>query len=456
MKFQKLQFKWARLERHFIRFTWGGAWAAVLPKNSRTNLTLFFFDGLFAAASDKIMLTYLTVYLLTLGATSQQIGLLSSLSNLAAALLLLPAAMLVERTGERKRTTLWASGGSRLMILLMAFVPMILVPTKGLIWVILGIALLREALNNFAYPGWVALTGDIIPMEGRGRYFGTRNFIMSVSGIITALVIGNAITRIGSPLGYQLAFYLAALLGVISMSFFSRIKDPAKEDGTAKTEHSTLRQIVQSLKGQKQFILFCVFTGVWNFALNIAGPFFNVYMVNSLHMTAATIGLTTVVNTVATMLIQRRTGAISDRWGNRTVALIALFLIPFIPLIWGLWIQTTWQVLLIESFSGMFWGAYNLVSFNILLSQTPPDRRARFSAIYQIVVTLSLAGGAALGSFLIPTIAFKGVAVISAIGRWVAAILFLILVRETAPSPSAALEAPEGQIDNPLEESTNK
>ena len=50
MKFQKLQFKWARLERHFIRFTWGGAWAAVLPKNSRTNLTLFFFDGLFAAA----------------------------------------------------------------------------------------------------------------------------------------------------------------------------------------------------------------------------------------------------------------------------------------------------------------------------------------------------------------------------------------------------------------------
>jgi len=343
-----------------------------------------------------------------------------------------------------------------LMLLPMAILPMLLKPTTSLIWVILGIALLRETLNNFAYPGWVALTGDIIPMEGRGRYFGTRNFIMSVSGIITALVIGNAITRIGSPLGYQLAFYLAALLGVISMSFFSRIKDPAKEDGTAKTEHSTLRQIVQSLKGQKQFILFCVFTGVWNFALNIAGPFFNVYMVNSLHMTAATIGLTTVVNTVATMLIQRRTGAISDRWGNRTVALIALFLIPFIPLIWGLWIQTTWQVLLIESFSGMFWGAYNLVSFNILLSQTPPDRRARFSAIYQIVVTLSLAGGAALGSFLIPTIAFKGVAVISAIGRWVAAILFLILVRETAPSPSAALEAPEGQIDNPLEESTNK
>ena len=456
MKFQNLQFQWARLKRHFIRFTWGGAWAAALPESSRTNFTLFFFDGLFSAASDKIMLTYLTVYLLALGATSQQIGLLSSLSNLVAAILLLPAAMLVERTGERKRTTLWASGGGRLMILLMAFIPMIFVPTKGLIWVVLGMALLREGFNNFAYPGWVALTGDIVPLAGRGRYFGTRNFIMGVSGIVTALVVGYAITLIGSPLGYQLAFYAAVVLGVLSMSFFSRIKDPAKEEGTVKTERSTLLQILQSIKGQKQFIRFCIFTAVWNFTLNIAGPFFNVYMVNSLHMTAATIGLTTVFNTVATMLIQRRIGAISDRWGNRTVALVSLFLIPFIPLIWGLWIQATWQVLLVESFSGMFWGTYNLVSFNILLSQTPPDRRARFSAIYQIVVTLSLAGGAAVGSLLIPSIAFKGVAVISAAGRWLAAFLFLFLVREAAPSPDNALEEPEEQIDNPKEAPLNE
>jgi MFS family permease len=191
--------------------------------------------------------------------------------------------------------------------------------------------------------------------------------------------------------------------------------------------------------------------------MNIAGPFFNVYMVDSLKMTAAAIGLTTVVNTVATMLIQRRVGALSDRWGNRNLALISLFLIPFIPLIWGLWIQSTWQVLLTETFSGMFWGAYNLVSFNILLAQTPPDRRARFSALYQIVVTLSLAGGAALGSFLIPMLAFKGVAVISAIGRWLAGLVFIFLVRDTpSPTDDTALEAPEGQLDDPAAEDSIK
>ena len=456
MKFQKLHLQWARFKRHFIRFTWGGPWAAVLPESHRRNLTLFFFDGLFAAASGNIILTYLTVYLLALGASSQQIGLLSSLSNLAAALLLLPAAMLVERTGERKRITLWASGGSRLMLLPMAILPMLLKPTSSLIWVILGIALLRETLNNFAYPGWVALTGDIIPLEGRGRYFGTRNFIMGVSGILTALIVGNVITLIGSPLGYEVAFLLSALLGLVSLSFFSRLKDHNQEDGTVRTEQSSLLQILQSVKGQKAFIFFCIFTAFWNFSLNIAGPFFSVYMVDTLKMTAATIGLITVANSVSNLLVQRRIGAFSDRWGNRNVAIITLLLIPVVPLVWGLWAKTAWQLILIESLSGALWGAYNLVSFNILLTKTPPEQRARFSALYQIVVTLSLAGGAAVGSFLYPVIAFKGVTIISAIGRWLAGLLFLLLVKEARAAPAnPSLAEPEEQLDNPTEDGIN-
>lgn len=430
MRVQKLRFRVARFKRHFIRFTWGGAWAAALPEERRQNLTLFFYDGLFSAASDKIILTYMTVYLLTLGAARQQIGLLSSLSNLAAAILLIPAAMLVERTGERKRITLIGAGGSRVAILLMALLPMFLRTSTALIWVVLGLALLREAFANLGFPGWMALTGDIIPLEGRGRYFGTRNFIMGVSGIITALVIGEAITRIGSPLGYQLAFLLAVLLGIISMAFFGRLKDPTKENRATLQVHNSFKQILQSLKGQRQFIIFCFFTAVWNFSINIAGPFFNVYMVDTLKMTAALIGLTAVADTIAHMLVQRRVGALADKWGNRNVAIIFLLLIPVIPLVWGIWVRQPWQAIMTEAIGGIMWGAYSLVSFNIILLQTPEPQRARFSAFYQMVVTLALAGGAALGSFLIPVIDFRGVALTSAGGRWLAALLFILLVKE--------------------------
>jgi len=445
MKFSKLQFQSARIRRHFTRFTWGGAWAAQLPAQTRQNLTHFFYDGLFSAASDKIVLTYITIYILSLGATRQQIGLLSSLSNLTAALLLLPAAMLVERTGERKKITLFGASGSRLILLLMALLPFILHRTNLLIWIILGFALLREGFNNLGFPGWMALTGDIVPIEGRGRYFGTRNFIMGVAGMAAALLIGQMITQIGEPLGYQVAFILAAVLGVISMSFFARIKDPLAEDKTLHQIQSNFKDIFVSLRGQKHFILFCVFTAIWNFSINVSGPFFTVFMVDTLHFTAAMIGVATVSNTIANLLVQRRIGSLADRWSNRNVAIIFLLAIPFVPLVWGLWARQYWQVILIEAISGLFWGAYNLVNFNTLLTHTPVKQRARFSAFYQIVVTLSLAGGAALGSILIAKIDFPGVAVTSAIGRWLAAVFFLLLVHDPLP-PTDAFEAEPQQV----------
>ena len=426
---------WRRINRRFRRFTWGGAWAATLPEKSRRNLTLYFYDGFFAASSDKIILTYITIYLLALGATRQQIGLLSSLSNLTAAFLLFPAALLVERTGKRQKITLASAAGSRLAVLMMALLPFFIMPGTSLVWVILALALLREAFNNTGFPGWMALTGDIVPLEGRGRYFGTRNFIMGVSGIIAALLIGEFITQVGEPLGYQIAFILAVLFGAISMTFFARIQDPHQEPDANQQVQGNVRMILSSLKGQKQFILFCVFTAIWNFSINIAGPFFSVYMVDTLAFNAAMIGVITVSNTVANLVIQRQIGALADRWGNRNVAVVFLLIIPFLPLLWGLWVRQYWQAILMHILAGLFWGAFNLANFNNLLLQTPEKQRARFSAFYQIVVTLSLAGGAALGSILIAQIDFSGVALASAGGRWLAGIFFLAFVGREKTQP---------------------
>ncbi len=433
MKLHKIQFQWARFQRHFTRFTWGGLWAAKLAEDKRRNLTLFFFDGLFAAASDKIILAYLTVYLLSLGATRQQIGLLSSFSNLTAALLLLPAAMLVERTGEPKRITLGAASGSRLALLLMALLPLFLIDSKALIWVIWTLALLRETFANMGYPGWMSITGDIVPIEGRGRYFSTRNLVMGVAGILSALLIGQGITWIGEPLGYSLALIIAVLLGIGSMSFFARLKIPRQKGEALPHVGSGFEEVLASIRGKTQFLLFCAFTAVWNFSIFIAAPFLNVYMVDTLQFTAAMIGVVSVVNSIANLIVQRRIGFISEKFGNRRVAILFLLFIPLVPLVWGLWVQRYWQAILIEIISGLLWGGYNLVSFNILLAQTPEKQRARFSAFYQIVVTLGLAGGAALGAAIIPRIDFKGVTIASAVGRWLACVLFILLVRGSQP-----------------------
>jgi len=87
------------------------------------------------------------------------------------------------------------------------------------------------------------------------------------------------------------------------------------------------------------------------------------------------------------------------------------------------------------------WGAFELVSFNFLLQLTPDALRARYSAIYQIVVTVSLAGGAALGSSIILGWGYTGIFLVSCVGRIVAAFFFLRLIRILARQNPVVIEA---------------
>src|ERR1700690_1187942 len=154
----------ARAWHAFLLFTWGGEWALPLSAQIKHNLTCFFSDGLFASASDNIIITYVTLYILTLGATGAQIGLMSSFSSLVSALLLLPGAFLVERYGHRKEFTMAFGGGmARLAILLMALLPFF-VPGTAIVWVAIALSVTRDSFGNLSFPAWVSCASDIVPI----------------------------------------------------------------------------------------------------------------------------------------------------------------------------------------------------------------------------------------------------------------------------------------------------
>ena len=178
-------------------FIVGGEWAMALPDEGRRNLTRYWFDGLFSAASDTIPLNYLTLYLLALGATGSQVGLFTALTSLAAAACLLPGALLVERYGHRKDITVWFGGGmARFALFVLVLLPFGFAG-QALIWMVIFLSVVRSAAGNLAFPAWMSITGDIVPSEGRGRYFGSRNFVMNVAGMVMTLLVGEFITRIG-------------------------------------------------------------------------------------------------------------------------------------------------------------------------------------------------------------------------------------------------------------------
>lgn len=411
--------------------TAGGRWTDRLSPLARRNLRCFWFSGLVAQASESIVVTYLTLYLLALGASAGQIGLTSSLSNLSAALLVLPGAIIVERWGRRKQIVVWSGGvPGRAMLALLALVPAVLIGPPAL-YLAIALAVIRTALANLAVPAWTSLTADVVPLEWRGRYFSSRNMAMGIAGMAVTFVVGQLITGMGGLAGYQLAMGVAFFFGMTSTFFYSRIKEPTAWK-RLRVGTSPRLPLLKNVLARPEFLLFCAVAAVWNFSLNLAGPFYSVHFVTGLNGSPGFWGVISVVHGLAALPGQRLFGVLSDRWGPRQVQLVTGLLIPFVPWLWSL-SRAPWQLVPIELVSGFLWAGYGLSSFNFLLTLTPEDRRARYAALHQIVVTVALSAGAALGGTIATWWGYKITFVLSGVGRLAAALIFAFVVR---PLPS--------------------
>jgi MFS family permease len=406
----------------------GGNWVASHSTETRRNLRWFWVDGLFAAASDSIPLTFFTLYLLAIGMTGEQVGLLNSLTNLSAALILIPGALMVERYGHRKQLTVfWGGGVARFLLLVLALLPLGLTG-KVLIWMVMMVTILRSLAGNLAFPGWMSFTADVVPIEGRGRYFASRNLVMSAAAMLVTYLAGEWITQNGSLAAYQIALIISFGLGMISTFSFNKIHDPRPDHHSA--DSFSLRSAIADLRASPVFLAFCAVAAIWNFSLNISGPFFSVYMVQELNFTAAMIAMTSIIPGVTKILTQRKAGELADRFGARKIQAVLMFLIPVLPLAW-IFVKTYYGVLVIQAAGGVLWGTFELVSFNVLLGILPQNLQARYSAIYQVIIALAFSAGAVVGAAILSTQSYQGVFLASSIGRFIAALVFVLVLRFT-------------------------
>lgn len=406
----------------------GGDWALGLSRLTRDNLRWFWYDGLFSAFSDNIVLTYLNLYILALGGTPAQIGLMTSLSSLASALVLLPAAIYVEKYGHRKQLTVISGGiGARAVLLLMAIMPFF-IQGPLLIGVAITLVVGRNIGAYVGYPGWMAMTGDMVPIQGRGRYFANRNVAMVIASILITYTAGEIITRFASPYGYQIAMGLAFLLGAVSTYSFAQIKDPRGDGPIDSGARFNLRSLLKDLVEDRNILRYNLLMAGWNFSLNIAGPFFSLYWVEDLHATGTEVAIITIASSVSSLLASRRIGILNDRWGPRKLQMISGLIIPIVP--WA-WIFTTnaWQGVPINLLGGALWAAYSLAALNYLLQMAPPEKMARHAALNQVIVTAALAVGAAVGGPIASQFGYHAVFILSGAGRLIFALLFMGLIK---------------------------
>jgi MFS family permease len=282
------------------------------------------------------------------------------------------------------------------------------------------------------------MTADVVPLSWRGRYFATRNFVMGLASMAMTFGIGQLITWLGEPVGFQWALGLAFIFGMIASGFFSRIRDYSEKDQRTPIQSYSIRSLVDTLRLDRNFASFCGFTVLWTFSLNLAGPFFNVYLAKDLGATAAIIGFVLVAGKISSLPAQRFFGSLADRWGSRKLMKLIVFIIPILPISWY-FVKAPWQAIPVSTVGGILWAAMNLASFNMLLDISTQSNRARYSALYQISVALSTAIGAFVGGFIADLWGIPLVFILSGIGRILAAIYFSRFVRQPITKPIALI-----------------
>lgn len=397
---------------------------------SRQGRRLFWADGLVSNISESFVANFTNPFALALGATNAQMGIFSSLTNLAAALGLFPGAKLDERFPSRRRIVVATSFIHRALLIAIAVLPLLF--GANAIYVFIGLVALRAFFQQLGFPAWSAFTADLVPARIRGRYFGARNIGLALAALIFTPLAGRLADAIGLPKGYQACFIIAALVGFGATFIFRRIPDPPRSRSVQETGADQKQPVLELLRAHPRFAAFSAVAVLWNLSIMVAGPYFSVYIVRNLHASPTLIGLLAASNALMNMVGQRVWGRTNDRKGAAWVMAATGLMIPLIPAFYAI-VPNAWFLLAVEGFSGFMWSGYSLSSFNLMLGLAPADQRARFSAVYQIGVFGASFVGPLLGTLLVGIFDIRLLFWVSAIGRLIASLLFMATVR---PAPA--------------------
>lgn len=317
------------------------------------------------------------------------------------------ASFILEKSKKRKLIFLISGFFHRLPWILIAILPLFF--KKGsytllfLLVILMTISSISNSFTNVSFWSWI---GDLIPENIRGRFFSRRATISTIVGMLSGLLIGKFLDAHNNMAGFAIIFVIAGIMGMLDISCFLFVKDiPMKEQNYSLSFKS---MFVSTIKNT-YFRPFIIFFVLWNFGLNIAGPYFNMYMIKDLKMNYfEIILLTQIASNIATILTFPYTGKIVDKIGNRPMLLLATGAISFLPIMWCFTNTHNYRFLvtLISIFAGLLWPIIDMGNNNLILKLSDESQKSMYVAVINLFNAIfGSALPIILGGYLIEDIA---------------------------------------------------
>jgi MFS family permease len=279
---------------------------------------------------------FLTAFALGIGASNYEIGLLAAIGFLSQAVQL-PALFLVRVFPYRRAITVVSALSSRLAWIFIILTPALFVD-RGVSWLIHWL-FLSAVLTSAAAPAWNSLLRDLVPGDRLGRVFSLRTLLGNLVALPLTIAGGFFVDwwREWLPeaalYAYALLFLLGLGFGLVGTMAIARLPEPTM---SAVQGVRLLELLAQPLR-DTNYRRFLLFVGAWNFAVNLATPFFAAYMLRRLGLPLSTVTALTVTAQIASLLCFRLWGRLADRFSNRAVIAACA---PFYLLAFAAWAFT--------------------------------------------------------------------------------------------------------------------
>ncbi len=373
-------------------------------------------DGVFAAIfSNATGGALLSSFFLELGANSTEIGLLAALPMLANLLQPLGAS-LSERTTSRHLWCLWIYGIARSLWLVLAATigwatwgqnaaeSSQLISFDELLLATLAITAVSHLLGALGSAAWLSWMAALVPRRLRGRYFGFRNSAANLINLVSMPLMGLLVSHWfgGSIQGYGVVLGLGVIAGLISISFQAWMIDVNPQVQASPELNSATS--TQPASTRTSLTAFLIYFMVWTFSVNLSAPFFNLYLLDSLHFDIGQVTLYNSLSAAANLGLFLLWGRLADRVGNRPILLGVGIFVAITPLLWlgidaGFWSTWLWLPLL-HLVSGATWAAIELCSNNLQLGIAPVQGQSNYFGQVAAISGISGAIGTIAGGFL--------------------------------------------------------
>jgi MFS family permease len=362
----------------------------------------------------------LSNFLLDLGASSVEIGMVASLPMLTNLLQPL-GALLSNRTTSRHNYGIWMFLPSRLVWLLLLagiiFVDRHQGITRQLVFLTLALVFISNLLAALGSASWMSWLAALVPPRLRGRYYSIRNIVSNLANLLCLPIASFMVANWqGSELaGYGIVLGIGILSGLASLGCQHFMLDIDPQAYIEPEQHESLLVGLTAALKDPNLVMFLIYFALWGFAVNLSTPFFNLYMLDNLEVDITWVTLFSSIYTGANMLMMLVWGRLSDRFGNRPILLCVGIAVAIVPLFWlltgfeqvrsQLWIYLAVFHLI---FGGM-WSAIDLCNNNLQIGITPIQHHATFFAIVAAVAGVSGALGTTVGGFLVQSDLYEGI-----------------------------------------------